>query len=341
MYRRPSRCLPGLEMLEGRDLPSALVVQAQHPAAHRSSAPSLNLMVEVPAGRLTRSAASHAGEGASARSAARLAQASGGQDVATPPWVSQTLLNSIAGQLYAPITTTQSIQVGNQVFPAGTYAVPQPSKAEIRRETFWAEFVGHYSVGAPRFSNQSATIHIYSDGRNVTSNQFLVGRGQVLLFPPADPNATPTTEDPVAGQVAGLISFFSANVLQSGTVLFAEATNVPGVASNDPSALDHGLPSHLAFQIDDGGVAGGTYSTPAYTTTPTTVTDPATGQALALIGGSGGAVAYNQGAGIIDIKYIPNNRLRAGASQSGTVVVKMQGLINVTGVLNPIYKGIN
>ena len=84
-------------------------------------------------------------------------------------------------------------------------------------------------------------------------------------------------------------------------MLFAEATNVPGVASNDPSALDHGLPSHLAFQIDPGGVSGGTYSTPAYTTTPPTLTDPATGQALPLTGGSGGAVAFNQGAGIIDI----------------------------------------
>jgi hypothetical protein len=255
--------------------------------------------------------------------------------------VNQAFLNSLASQLYAPITTTQPIQLGNQVFPPGTYAVPQPTSAEIRRQTFWAEFVGRYSVGAPRFSNQSATIHIFSNGRDVTSNQFLVGRGQVLLFPPADPNAKPTTLDPVAGQVTGLISLFAANILQSGSVLFAEARNVPGVASNDPSALDHGLPSHLAFQIDPGGVSGGSYSTPQFTTTPPTLTDPATGQALVLTGGSGGAVAFNQGAGMIDIKYKPDNRLRAGASQSGTVVVRMQGLINLTGVLNPLYKGIN
>ena len=74
---------------------------------------------------------------------------------------------------------------------------------------------------------------------------------------------------------------------------------------------------------------------------PRRITDPATGQALSLTGGSGGAVAFNQGAGIIDIKYMPDNRLQAGASQSGTVVVRMQGLINLTGVLNPLYKGIN
>jgi hypothetical protein len=196
-------------------------------------------------------------------------------------------------------------------------------------------------VGPHRFSNQTSTIHIFSDGKSVTSNQFLRGRAQVLLFPPADPEATPTTNDPIAGQVVGLISLFSANVLQSGTVLFAETTNLPGVASNAPAALDHGLPSQLAFTIDPAGVSGGTYSTPSFTTTPATVTDPATGQPLAPIGGSGGAVAFNQGAGVLDIRYFPDNRLRAGTIQSGRVIVRLQGLNNVTGVLNPLYKGIN
>jgi hypothetical protein len=320
MYHRPSRYLPGLERLEVRDLPSAAAVQVAPSNKHRAAEVSLNLMVEKSMGALSSSTTNHA---------------------ATPAWVNQAFLTSLAGQLYAPIKTTQSIQVGGQIFPPGTYQVPQPSPAEIRRETFWVEFVGHYSVGPPRFSNQSATIHIFSNGRDVTSNQFLTGRGQVLLFPPADPNATPTTEDPVAGQTVGLISLFSANILQSGSVLFAEAGNVPGVASNDPAALDHGLPSHLAFQIDPGGVSGGTYSTPQYTTTPPTITNPSTGAALTLTGGSGGAVAFNQGAGVVDIKYMPNNRLHTGASQSGTVLVRMQGLINLTGVLNPLYKGIN
>ena len=48
-----------------------------------------------------------------------------------------------------------------------------------------------------------------------------------------------------------------------------------------------------------------------------------------------------QGGGEIDIKYIPTDHLRAGASQSGTVIVRVQGLINTTGVTNPLYKGIN
>jgi hypothetical protein len=219
--------------------------------------------------------------------------------------------------------------------------VPQPTAREVRRETFWAEFVGHYSVGAPRFSNQSETIHIFSNGRSVTSNQFLNGRAQIILFPPSDPTAAPTTNDPVAGKVVGLFNAFMANVLESGSNLVAQITNLPGVASNDPTALDHGLPSQLRFLIDPGGVSGGMYSTPEFMTTPATITNPSTGQSLTAAGGSGGAVAYNQGAGMLDIRYIPTNHLRAGAKQSGTVIVRMQGLINTTGTLNPLYAGIN
>ena len=44
------------------------------------------------------------------------------------------------------------------------------------------EFVGHYYVGATRFSDQSATVHIYSNGRDVTSNQSLNARGQAIHY---------------------------------------------------------------------------------------------------------------------------------------------------------------
>jgi hypothetical protein len=326
--RRPRCCRPCLEGLEARDLPSTWQVVGPNPGHRGANGPYLNLIVVKDSSR---------GGGA----VAHRVPPSRGQVAPTPPWVNEDLLQGLASTLSAPVTTTRPIQVGNLVFAPGTYPVPQPTRSEIRRETLWAEFVGRYWVGPPRFSDQAATIHIYSDGKSVTSNQFLKGRAQILLFPPADPTATPTSQDPLAGQVAGLLSLFAANILQSGTVLFAEVTNVPGVASNDPTALDHGLPSHLEFLIDPNGVSGGIYSTPAFTTTPATVTDPATGQALPLIAGSGGAVAFSQGTGIIDIKYSPDHRLRTGATQSGKVVVRIQGLNNITSVLNPIYKGIN
>jgi hypothetical protein len=273
--------------------------------------------------------------------ATSLSNANAGKSAGTPTWVNQSLLQSVAAQLYAPITTTTPLTIGTQTFPAGTYSVPQPTAAEVKRQTFWLEFQGTYTVGAPRFSNQAATIHIYSDGRSATSNQSLNGRAQIILFPPADPTATPTELDPIAGKVTGLMSFFSANILQSGSVLFSEVTNAPGVASNDPSALDHGLPSHLEFMVDPNGVSGGIYSTPAFETTPATVTDPSTGQPVGLIGGNGGAVANDIGAGLVDIKYYPTNGRHGAAVQSGKVVVRVQGLINTSGVLNPIYKGIN
>ncbi len=329
MERRRRRWLPSLERLEVRDVPSALAAHGGAATKHDASGPRLNVIVDKnePSGGAGRA----------------LASSTDGHAPSTPPWVNESYLQSLVGQLYGPITTTEPIQIGNNPAPSppGTYSVPQPTPRELKRETFWLEFVGHYSVGPPRFSNQASTIHIFSDGRSVTSNQFLNGRSQILLSPPANPTATPTTLDPVTGQVAGLFTTFPANALQSSSSLFTQVTNLPGVASNDPTALDHGLPSRLQFLIDPGGVSGGTYSTPAFTTTPATLTDPATGATVPLTGGSGGAVAFNTGAGMIDIKYIPTNHLRAGASQSGTVIVRVQGLINITGALNALYKGIN
>ncbi len=329
--QRARRCRPSLEGLEARSLLSATAVHAA--TSSHESTPDLNLLVAS-------ETAAYAGAGTGATHT-KLSHAASGKSAETPAWVSESYLQSLVSQLYGPLTTTTPITVGNQTFPPGTYTVAQPTPREVDRETFWLEFEGSYSVGAPRFSNQSATIHIYSDGRSVTSNNFLNGRAQLLIFPPSGPTATPTALDPVAGQVTGLMSVFAANILESGSVLFAELTNEPGVASNDPTALDHGLPSQMEFLIDPNGVSGGIYSTPSYGTTPATLTNASTGQAVPLSGGSGGAVAYNQGAGKVDIQYIPEQGPHGAIAQSGKVIVRVQGLINTTGVLSPIYAGIN
>ncbi len=322
MSRDPGskRCRPRLEGLEVREVPSALHVVGPAPGP-QSQGPYLNLVVlrdSPPSGAVKGHAAVSHGPGSPA----------------TPSWVSPAVLNQVAARLFAPVTTTTATTIDGQTFPPGTYPVPQPTPAEIRRETFWMEFVGRYDVGAPRFSNQSATIHIYSNGRDVTSNQSLNARAQLLLLPPADPSATPTTNDPMAGRVAGLLSLFPANALQSGSSFFGDVTNLPGVASNDPGMLDHGLPAHLQFILDPNGVTGGVYSVPAYT-----VTTPA-GESFQIAGGNGGAVSF-QGAGEMDIKYIPAGHHGAHAARSGTAIVRVQGLLNLTGVTNPLYKGIN
>jgi hypothetical protein len=305
--RRSRRsCRPSLEGLEARHLPSVAAVLAEPPSAGGNVVSALG---------------------------------TGGHITGAPLHVDPTLIPGFLQALHGPVTTTVPIQIGNQVFPPGTYAVPQPTDAEVKRESAIVKFIGRYYVGPPRFSNQASTIHIYSKGNSTASNQFLKGRTQIVLFPPADPTAQPTTNDPVAGQTVGLMSVFPNNALQTSAAFFLDVSNVPGIASNDPQALDHGLPSHLAVAIDN--VSGGAYSTPGYATTPARQTNPLTGAPIPVIGGAGGAVGFYQGMGILDIKYIPDNRLRAGASSSGTVIVTMQGLFNLTGALTAIARPIN
>jgi hypothetical protein len=253
---------------------------------------------------------------------------------------SSTSIPAIVNTLYAPVTTTTPIKIGNNVFPPGTYAVPQPTDAEVKRQTFTARFVGRYIVGPPRFSNQSATVHIYSNGKNVTSNQFLRGRAQVLILPPADPTASPTVNDPMAGRVAGLATLYPSNVLQSGNSIFLDLTNATGVASNDPTALDHGLPSHLAFHFDP--VSGGAYSGPQFASNPSIQTDPISGAPIAVNEAALGPVGSFVGGGFVDIKYIPDAP-HAGPHSlgSGQAIVTIQGVINTTGATYSLAKPIN
>ena len=176
---RSKRCRPRIEDLEPREMPSTLPGVGSAPSSH-SRGLSVNLVV-LRDSSPSPAAKAHPGAGPSSTTAS------------LPPWVKPSILQQFAGSLYAPVTTTSDTTVGGTTFPAGTYAVPQPTPGELGRETFWMEFVGHYYVGAPRFSNQSATIHIYSNGRDVRSNQSLNARAQLVLLPPADPSASPTT----------------------------------------------------------------------------------------------------------------------------------------------------
>ena len=75
-------------------------------------------------------------------------------------------------------------------------------------------WVGQYTIGPPRFSDRASTIHIY--GVDGGSNQFLKGKFQMALFPPADPSATPTPGNPYANQMTGVAGLFTQNYLQSG-----------------------------------------------------------------------------------------------------------------------------
>ena len=143
----------------------------------------------------------------------------------------------------------------------------------------------------------------------------------------------------MAGKVIGLVSTFGSNFLQSGNVQFLDVTNVPGVASNDPSALDHGLPSHLAVTFDP--VSGGLYAGPQFSTNPSVQTDPTTGAPIPVNPGALGPVANFQGTGLLDIKYIPGPGRQTATSGSGEAIITIQGLINTTGATYALAKPIN
>ena len=120
----------------------------------------------------------------------------------TPAWVNEKLL-AIAGRPALRVRDDDQLNHGQAIkrFPRARTRYRSRRRVSCNDRRSGSQFQGTYTVGAPRFSNQASTIHIYSDGRSVTSNQFLNGRGQILFVPPSDPTATPTTLDPVAGQV--------------------------------------------------------------------------------------------------------------------------------------------
>ncbi|GAC1474577.1 MAG: hypothetical protein NVSMB9_25220 [Isosphaeraceae bacterium] len=335
-------CSPSLEGLESRDLPSAMggflgpspMDQHLHAASAKHAA-ELSPGLPAETHRVHALGVLHKPPTAATR-------------------VDQKLIPGLVNLLYPrTVTPTQPITIGATTFgpnPDQTFAsyeTPQPSASELRREEFFSRFVGKYFIGAPRFSNQASTIHIYSNGNDAGTNQYLHGRAQLLIFPPADPNAMPDpATDPIAGQYAGLVSLFPSNFLNTSSTLFFDITNPPDFSdpanpSTVPSPkvpLDHGLPSHLGFSLDPVGT--GLYTNPAYATNPVAQTD-AKGNPVAAIGGSAGAVAFLQGGGTIDLKYIPDRRPRAGSLSSGRVIVTIQGLVNLPGINNSIAKPIN
>ena len=57
-------------------------------------------------------------------------------------------------------------------------------------------------------------------------------------------------------------------------------------------------------------------------------------------GGPGqGAVSFNSGTGVVNLKYIPAGHPSGGAKQSGTVIVTIEGLANLSGVTQRAVQG--
>jgi hypothetical protein len=199
-------------------------------------------------------------------------------------------------------------QVAAALYPSGT-APGTPTPAEIRRQTFTARWVGQYTIGAPRFSDRAGTIHLY--GVEGGANEFLKGKFQIALFPPADPGATPTPGNPYANQITGVAALFAQNYLQSGSLEVLDLNGTPAPGS-DP----HALPTQLTWTFDSNSSAG-PYASP---------------------GGVAPGSGFTQGAGTLEIRWIPDAHPLPGTAGSGKVVVTFQGLINGSQIVSAVSK---
>jgi hypothetical protein len=177
-----------------------------------------------------------------------------------------------------------------------------PTAAEVKRETFTAKWTGTYTVGPPRFSDRATTIHFYS--KDGGANQFLKGKLQVVLFPPADKNATPNPGDPFANQVTGFAALFDKNYLQSSSLAIFDISG-PAASGSDPNAL----PTHLNWTYDSFASAGA-YVAPA--------------------------LEFFQGQGVLDIQYIPDAHPRPGTLGSGRFNIAFQGVLNYAQLFSPV-----
>ncbi len=202
-------------------------------------------------------------------------------------------------------------QVAAALYPANSApGVPTPS--EIRRQTFTARWVGKYTIGPPRFSDRASTIHLY--GVSGGSNQFLKGKFDIAIFPPANPGATPTPGNLYADQITGVASLFGQSYLQSGSMLVLDLNGTPAAGATRDS-----LPTQLTWTYDN-NTSGGPYAAPG-----------------GVVPGSG----YTQGAGIVQIRWSPDPHPAPGTSGSGHVVVTFQGLINTSQIVSGVSKFIS
>ena len=114
--------------------------------------------------------------------------------------------------------------------PSGHRAIREPAlrarladadDADRRRRSIARSSPAGGSANTPSALLGSPTVPARSTSgpRTGGSDQFLKGKLDMTLFPPADPTATPTPGNPYANQLTGIVGLFNQNLLQSGGVL--------------------------------------------------------------------------------------------------------------------------
>ncbi len=210
------------------------------------------------------------------------------------------------------------------LYPPGT---PQPTAAEIARESFGNKAYGQYTIGPGHFNTQSITIHGY--GASSTSNMSLNMHFQFVIFEPTDPTKP----------VTGTMNFIGQNFLQNGTQLILDLEGPTGTEVD-------GLPTHLYWGRDSasGGPFGGPGGAlPAYNNFPANYFTADGNLASPLQQGLPPTSVdnWNMGVGDATFKYIPDKHPLPGTLGSGTVILVFRGLINASGAQSTLDKNYN
>jgi hypothetical protein len=233
---------------------------------------------------------------------------------------------ALPGQHYPALDVQQFVPI---LYPPGT---PQPTAAEVARESFVVKGVGRYTMGPGHFSTQ--TITVYGHGKPATSNISRRFHFQYAVFEPKDPTQA----------VTGTMNLVAGNFLQNGANLILDLVGPTGTEVN-------GLPTRLYWVPDANASSGtafaGTGSTlPGYSNFPTNYFTSS--GALAPPPGSPNSLGpptsvdnWNMGLGDVTFKYVPDQHPVPGSLGSGTVIVVLRGLLNYSGAQSQADKNIN
>ena len=203
------------------------------------------------------------------------------------------------------------------LYPPGT---PQPTAAEVERESFVAKGFGQYTIGPGQFDTQTITIHGF--GKPMTSNISRKMHFQFVVFEPTDPSQA----------VNGTINLVGGNYLQNSTDLILYLVGTDKLRGQRPA--DQPL-LHDGRQLTqlDGVCRNGERSPCVYANFPANYFT-ASGN-LAPPPGSPGSLGpptsvdnWGMALGIATFKYIPDKHPEPGSLGSGTVIVELPGLRN-------------
>jgi hypothetical protein len=231
-----------------------------------------------------------------------------------------SLAPTLPGKHY-PASSPAIQQFAQILYPPGT---PQPTAAELQRESFVAKVSGNYTIGPGHFTDQTITIHGF--GKPGTSNLSQRFHFQFTIFEPA-PSVQPSV-------VTGAVSFTGGNYLQNGSSLLLDLQGPTGTEVN-------GLPTHLywSHNSDSATAFAGTGAglvingTSVYNNFPTNyfnangVPESPLSQGLPPTSVDN----WNVGLGDVTLHFTPDKHPVAGSEGSGTVTLVFHGLLNYSG----------